>query len=173
MCLTALYNPLKKLIHIALLSLTLCGCEIQYSMLDSSIDAETYSVEIFEEQAANAPAGYGISFTEYLRDFVVSRSKMKLVADEADIEISGKIVNYNTTPVSIQSGENAATNRLTIGIQVSVNNNKDEKQSFEQKFSQFSDYDAGLDLSFVEQDLIAEINEKLAQDIINQLSSNW
>ena len=142
-------------------------------MLDSSIDADTFSVEIFEEQAANAPAGYGISFTEYLRDYVVSRSKMKLTADEADIEISGKIISYNTSPVSIQSDENAATNRLTIGIDVSVINNKDEKQSFERNFSQFSDFDASLDLSAVEEDLLEDINEKLSQDIINQLSSNW
>lgn len=142
-------------------------------MIDGSIDADTFSVEIFEEQAANAPAGYGISFTEYLRDFVVSRSKLKLTAEEADIEISGKISSYFTSPVSIQSDENAATNRLTIGIEVSVINNKDEKQSFERNFSQFSDYESSLDLSSVEDELIEDINEKLSQDIVNQLSSNW
>ena len=164
---------MKKLIAICSL-LILFSCELpEYSMLDGSIDAETFSVQIFEEQAANAPAGYGINFTEYLRDFVVSRSKLKLSAEEADIEISGKISSYYTSPVSIQSDENAATNRLTIGIEVSVINNKDEKQSFERNFSQFSDYESSLDLSSVEDELIEDINEKLSQDIVNQLSSNW
>ena len=164
---------MRKLIHI-FICIALVGCEsLEYSMLDGSIDAESFSVEIFEEQAANAPAGYGISYTEYLRDFIVSRSKLKLTAEEADIEISGKISKYFTSPVSIQSDENAATNRLTISIEVSVINNKDEKQSFERNFSQFSDYDASLDLSAVEDELIEDINEKLSQDIVNQLSSNW
>lgn len=142
-------------------------------MLDGSIDADTFSVSIFEEQAANAPAGYGIQFTEFLRDYVVSRSKLKLRKDDADIEISGKVTSYFTSPVSIQSDEQAATNRLTIGIEVSVINNKDEKQSFEQNFSQFSDYESSQDLSTVEADLLEDINEKLAQDIVNKLSSNW
>jgi hypothetical protein len=142
-------------------------------MTDTSIDAETFSVEIFEEKAANAPAGYGIEFTEFLRDFVVSRTKLKLRKENADIEISGKISSYYTSPVSIQSDEQAATNRLTIVLDVSVVNNKDEKQSFEKNFSQFSDYESSLDLSTVEEDLLEDINEKLAQDIVNQLSSNW
>ena len=142
-------------------------------MLDSSIDADTFSVAIFEEQAANAPAGYWITFTEFLRDYVVSRSKMKLRKDEADIEISGKVTSYYTSPVSIQSDELPAMNRLTIGLEVSVINNKDEKQSFEKNFSQFEDYDASLDLSTVEDELLELINEKLAQDIVNKLSSNW
>ena len=106
---------IKRFLFISIIAL-LCSCKVTYSLLDSSIDAETFSVAIFEEQAANSPAGYGISFTEYLRDYVVSRSKLKLTKEDADIEISGKIINYNTTPVSIQSNESAATNRLTIGI---------------------------------------------------------
>lgn len=142
-------------------------------MIDGSIDADTFSVEIFEEQAANAPAGYGITFTEYLRDFVVSRSKLKLKKEEADIEISGKIKNYFTNPVSIQSDEVAAMTRLTVDIEVSVVNNVDEKQSFEKNFSQFSDFEASQDLAAVEEELLEDINEKLSQDIINQLSSNW
>ena len=60
-----------------ILLILLSSCEIQYGMLDNSITAESFSVEIFEEQAANAPAGYGANFTEFLRDFLVSRSKMK------------------------------------------------------------------------------------------------
>jgi hypothetical protein len=142
-------------------------------MLDSSIDADTFSVEIFEEQAANAPAGYGTTFTEYLRDFMVSRSKLKLVKEKADIEISGKIRSYSTTPVAVQSDEVAALNRLTVNLEVSVINNVNEKDSFKKNFSQFSDYESSNDLSSVEESLLEEINEKLAQDILNQLSSNW
>ena len=163
---------MKRFFYIIII-LAFGSCEVEYSMLDQSIDAETFSVQIFDEQAANAPAGYGIQFTEFLRDYIVSRTKLKLRKDEADIEISGKITSYFTSPVSIQSDEQAATNRLTIGIEVSVINNKNEKDSFEQNFSQFSDYESSQDLSSVEADLLEDINEKLAQDIVNKLSSNW
>lgn len=162
-----------KNLFIILAILLLSSCEVQYSMLDSSIDADTFSVDIFEEQAANAPAGYGTIFAEFLRDFVVSRTKLKLVKENADIEISGKIKSYNTAPVAVQSDEVAALNRLTVGMEVSVVNNKAEKDSFKKMFSQFSDFESSNDLSSVEESLLEDINEKLAQDIVNQLSSNW
>ncbi|UKN03293.1 LPS assembly lipoprotein LptE [Paracrocinitomix mangrovi] len=163
---------MKKLLYIFTF-IALSSCEVQYSMLDTTIKADTFSVAIFEEQAANAPAGYGINFTEFLRNYIVSRSKLKLKSDEADIEISGKIVNYYTAPISVQSDQQAANNRLTIAVEVSVINNKDEKESFEKRFSQFSDYDATFDLSSVEDELLRDINDKLSQDILMQLSSNW
>jgi len=156
-----------------ILLFVLLGCSVEYSMLDSSIDADTFSVDLFEEQASNAPAGYGAQFTDFLKDFMISRTKLSLKNQNADIEISGKIVRYNTTPVSVQTDDAAALNRLTVGIQVSVINNRDEKQSFESSFSQFSDYEAAQDLSAVESALLDDINTKLSQDIINKLTSNW
>ncbi|MBL7896939.1 MAG: hypothetical protein JNJ99_00300 [Crocinitomicaceae bacterium] len=149
------------------------SCKIQYAMIDGSIDASTFSVDIFEEQASNAPAGYGASFSNYLKDFVLSRTKLNLAVSDPDIEISGKITQYTTTPVSVQSDEVAALNRLTVVMLVSVINNKDEKQSFESSFSQFSDYNAGQDLASVEAGLLEDINAKISQDIINKLTSNW
>lgn len=142
-------------------------------MLDGSIDAETFSVELFEEQASNAPAGYGATFTDYLKDFVISRTKLNLKNSDADIEISGRIIRYNTSPVSVQTDDQAALNRLTVTLAVTVLNNKKEEDSFEANFSQFSDYDADLDLASVEEELLSDINGKLSQDIINRLTSNW
>lgn len=153
--------------------LLFAGCKIQYSMLDTSIDASTFSVDIFEERAPNAPAGYGTTFSNYLKDFVISRTKLNLNNDHPDIEISGKIVQYNTAPQSVQSDEVAALNRLTVGLSVMVINNKNERESFEANFSQFSDYDANQDLSTVETALLDDINSKLSQDIINKLTANW
>jgi len=164
---------MKKIVVISFFIAALTACKIQYSMVDGSIDADTFSVAIFEEQASNAPTGYGASFSNFLKDFVLSRTKLNLREKEPDIEISGKIIQYNTIPVSVQSDEVAALNRLTVVIAVSVINNKDEKQSFESNFSQFSDYDASQDLANVEAALLEDINTKLSQDIINKLTSNW
>jgi len=138
-------------------------------MVDGSIDASTFSVDIFEEQAPKAPAGYGANFSNFLKDYVISRTKLNLSISSPDIEI----INYDTAPLSVQSDEVAALNRLTVTMLVIVINNKDETQSFELNFSQFSDYSADQDLADVETALIDDINNKLSQDIINQLTSNW
>lgn len=142
-------------------------------MLDRSIEADTFSVEIFEEQASNAPAGYGATYTDYLKDFMISRTKLDLKNEDADLEISGKIIRYGTTPVSVQTDDQAALNRLSVTLSVTVINNVNEDHSFESNFTQFEDYSADADLATVEEALLEEINEKLSQDIINKLTSNW
>lgn len=163
---------MKKVVFYLTFICSLYSC-VSYSVLDSSIDAENFTVSIFEEEAANAPVGYGSLFTEFLKDFVIGRSSLKLTSKEADINISGKIVGYSVLPVAVQGNETTAKNRLTITVLVSVLNNKNSDDSFEQQFSQFSDFDASADLSTQEDDLIEDINAKLGQDIINKLSSNW
>lgn len=149
------------------------SCDVQVGLIDQSIDADTFSVEIFEEQAANAPAGYGAAYTDYLKDFMISRTKLDLKNEGADIELYGKITYFNTAPVSVQTDEAAALNRLNVTINVTAINNKNADQSFEQNFTQFSDFEAGQDLNAVQDALLEDINEKLSQDIINQLTSNW
>jgi len=161
-----------KLFGIISVIVVLQGC-FSYSVIDGSIDAENFSVSIFEEQAANAPVGYGSQFTEFLKDFIIGRSALKLTNSNPDIEITGKISRYDVNPVAVQSNETAAQNRLTISVLVSVINNRNAEESFEQTFSQFSDFSSDNDLANVETELLADINAKLGQDIINKLTSNW
>jgi hypothetical protein len=163
---------MKRLLTYIILAVLMSGC-VTYSVLDGSIDADTFNVSIFEEQAANAPVGYGSKYTEYLKDFVIGRSSLKLASSNPDIMISGKIVGYSVLPTAVQGNETTAQNRLTVTVLVSVINNKSPNNSFEQQFSQFSDFDAALDLASTEDELLEDINNKLSQDIINKLSSNW
>ena len=162
---------MKLLLNI-LLIISLQGC-VTYSFVDGSINAETFSVSNFEEQAANAPAGYGGLFSDFLKDFMIGRTKLKLKDLDSDIKISGIIASYNTNPVALQNNETAALNRLKITIKVTVINTVNGKESFEQSFTQFSDYTSSQDLSSVETQLLEDINSKIAQDIVNKLSSNW
>jgi hypothetical protein len=161
-----------KLFLNILLLIGLQGC-VSYSFVDGSINAETFSVSNFEEQAANAPAGYGGQFTDFLKDYMIGRTKLKLKDLDSDIKITGVIKSYNTSPVALQNNETAALNRLKITIKVTVINTVNDKESFEQNFTQFSDYSSAKDLSTVETELLEDINSKIAQDIINKLSSNW
>lgn len=161
-----------KLFLNILLLIGLQGC-VSYSFVDGSINAETFSVSNFEEQAANAPAGYGGLFTDFLKDYMIGRTKLKLKDLDSDIKITGVIKSYNTFPVALQNNETAALNRLKITIKLTVINTVNDKESFEQDFTQFSDYSSSQDLSTVETELLEDINSKIAQDIINKLSSNW
>lgn len=150
------------------------GCGV-YSFTGASISPEVKSVniEFFPSYAPLAPANMPQNFTESLRSLFVSRTNLDLLTKNGDIRFEGYISNYQTRPAAIQGNETAAKNRLTINVNVTYTNTKDETKSFEKTFSRFADFDASQNLSDVEQGLIEEINELLILDIFNEAVVNW
>lgn len=151
------------------------SCKIGYSFNGASIpaDAKTVSVQYFPSYATLAGPLLSQNFTETLKDFMASQTKLNLTDRNADMVFEGSITGYSTSPVAIQSNDQAALNRLTITINVKFTNGKDEKKSFEQSFSRFADYPSSQSLSSVENDLIKTINKQLVEDIFNKAFNNW
>ncbi|TNF26194.1 MAG: hypothetical protein EP314_06045 [Bacteroidetes bacterium] len=153
---------------------TLTGCGV-YSFTGASISPEVKSVSIdyFPSYAPLAPANVPQVFTEALRDLFVSRTNLDLLSKNGDIRFEGYISGYQTRPVAIQGNETAAQNRLTMTVNVTYTNTKDETKSFEKSFTRFADFAATQNLVDVEQGLIEEINEQLILDIFNEAVVNW
>jgi hypothetical protein len=153
---------------------SLSGCGV-YSFTGASISPEvkSVSVDFFPAYAPLAPANVPQEFTEALRELFVSRTNLDLYNKNGDIRFEGYISDYQTRPVAIQGNETAAQNRLTMTVQVTFTNTKEEDKSFEKSFSRFADFDATQNLTDVEQALIAEIHEQLILDIFNEAVVNW
>jgi hypothetical protein len=149
------------------------GCGV-YSFTGASISPEVKSVSIafFPSYAALAPANMPQLFTEELRDKFVNQTSLDLITSNGDIRFEGFISDYRTTPVAIQ-GDAAGQNRLTITVNVTYTDTKNEENSFEKSFSRFADFPVIVNLSDVEQGLIGEINEQIIQDIFNASVVNW
>ena len=150
------------------------GCGV-YSFTGASISPEVKSVSIdfFSSYAPLTPANMPQSFTESLRELFVSRTNLDLFTKNGDIQFEGYISDYRTRPVAIQGNETAAKNRLTVTVNVTYSNTKDEDKSFEKTFTRFADFEAAQNLTDVEQALIEEINEQLILDIFNEAVVNW
>lgn len=150
------------------------SCRIAYKFNDADTgDARTISVLLFENEAAQAPAGSNQQFTEGLRDLFLSQTRLDLLKTNGDLHFEGSIIQYMVSPVGIQSTDQAALNRLTIGIRVTYTNTLEEKKSFTQTFSRFADYESSQQLTDVENDLIEDIFQQLYQDVFNRSLSNW
>ena len=96
-----------------------------------------------------------------------------MVKSNGDLQFSGAIVGYNNAPVAIQGDERAALTRVTMTVKVKFVNTKDESQNFETSFSRFEDFETSRTLSEVEQEVLANINDQLTQDIFNKSVTNW
>lgn len=156
------------------LALSASACKVNYSFSGAEIGtAQTVSVSYFNNIAPINNPGLSQVFTEKLKDKFVRETPLKLVDDEGDMMLSGRIIDYNVAPVAIQQNVTAAQNRLTITIQVKFVNKTDEKYNFEKNFTNFEDFDAVLSFTSVESDLVNLICDKIVQNVFNDAVINW
>ncbi len=164
-----------SLFTLHLILCTFSSCKVNYSFSGASIspDVKTFTVKFFTKTAALGPASLSQTFTEKLKDKFISQTNLTLADKGADLTFEGSITNYSVAPISIQTNETAASNRLTITVNVKFTNLKDEKQNFESSFSRYADFASTQNLSTVEDQLLAEINTQLVDDIFNKAVINW
>ena len=151
------------------------SCKAKYSLNGATIpiEAKTITVSFFTNNTTLGNASISQKFTEKLRDVVSTQTRLALMKQNGDLLFEGTIVDYNVAPVSIQVNDLAASNRLTITVNVKYTNRFDETKNFEQNFTRFSDFPANTAISSQEDVLLTEINRQLTEDIFNKAFNNW
>lgn len=175
----------KKLCHIILIILVAVffnSCGI-YSFTGANIspDIKTIYVGTFFNDAGNGPPNMTQILTEQLKDYYQQNTSLAVVNDsDADLIVEGSIVSYVTRPEAPSSSQNqnvqdvSEFNRLTITVNVSYINTKDDTFNFEnKKFSFFELYPSVQPLSSVENQLVTTIFEAIVYDIFNATVANW
>lgn len=150
------------------------GCGI-YSFQGGKLKPglDTVSIELFENSASLVVPTLAQDLTEALKDKFQSQSNLRLIDYDGDLQFSGTITGYSVSPVAIQGDETAAQNRLSISARVVYDCTEYPEDSWQQSFTQFSDFESNQNLSDVEGELIIDIIDKLTTDIFNKVLSNW
>ncbi len=155
--------------------LLLCSCH--YSFTGAIIAPEIKKVYVanFENQAPVVIPGLDQQLAELLRDVIITQSSLTLAnrASEADVCFYGTITGYEIVPVSIAAGDQTQQNRLKITLIVRYENRHNEAENWEQTFSNFADFDASVNISTIQDQLIETIGKKIAQDVFNKAFSQW
>ncbi len=171
-----LRNSKKKIILFITAGMFLLssGCGF-YSHTGASIppDAKTFSVSYITNTASIVAPTLSQTFTEKLKTKISNETQLKLTASESDFHFSGKITDYKTAPVAVQSNSINAVNRLTITVSITLENRLDEKKNYTETFSGFADYSATQNLSAVENELIIQVSDLIIQNIFNKTFVNW
>ena len=166
--------PIVTRLVVAGMLVVLSGCGVySFTGIDDS-GAETFAVNYLRTQTPLASEAFAQRLTEGMKDLVLQRSALDVVADDADLTYSGFITAYAVRPVSNQSNETAALSRLTVTLRISYTNQKEPEKSFDNRtFSEFVDFDANLDFASVETTLWDELLDKLTQSVFNASLGNW
>lgn len=149
------------------------GCNI-YKFNEATIpdSIKTVKVNFIENKAQYINPQLSPRLTDKIRQKIVGQTRLSQTnSDNADWEISGYISQYSFSTSAI-SGQQVATNRLTIAVHITLNNRKadeikdhDVNRSFEFKGNQ--------SYQQAEATLLDEITRTLTDEIFNKLFSNW
>lgn len=160
------------LLFITLLSLT--SCRIYNFTGTGKIDAKTFQVNYFQNNAPLVQPGIERTFTLRLQDIIQNQTNLNLASSNGDLLYEGEITGYNITPMSATAQQTAAQNRLTVTINVRfVNKNKDT-DNFEKPFSFYYDYPG--DQQLIGSNLTTALDaifERITQDIFNESLAKW
>ena len=138
-----------------------------------SPDIKTFSVKYFPNNAPIVNPSLSQTFSEKLKDKIISQTSLSHSDKQADLVFEGSITGYSQQPIAIQSNETAALNRLTISVSIKFTNTKNEKQNFETSFSRYADFSSQENLASVEQQLSTTITEQIVDDVFNKVFINW
>jgi hypothetical protein len=150
------------------------GCGF-YSQTGASvpIDARTFSVAYIPNLASIVAPTLSQVITEKLKRKFINETSLKLAETEGDLQFSGKITEYRSSPVGVQGNQINAVNQLTINVEITFENVKDEKKNFTQTFSTFVNYPADQNFGSIENELIQTATDQLVTDIFNKAFINW
>lgn len=153
---------------------TISSCNIyKFNEAGSIPDSiKTVKVNYIENKAQYINPQLSPRLTEKLKQKIIGQTRLSQTNnDNPDWEISAFIAQYSFSTSAI-SGQQVATNRLTVGVHVTLNNRKaddvkdyDVSRSFEFKGTQ--------SFQQAEATLLDEMTRTLTDEIFNKLFSNW
>ncbi|WP_264536399.1 LptE family protein [Flavobacterium sp. N1736] len=168
-----------KYLLILLVATTFSGCGIYNFTGTGTIDAKTFQVNFFQNNADLIEPGIDRDFTLTLQDLIQNQTNLNLVSTGGELVYEGEIIDYRTTPMTataVTSGGDvgAAQNRLTIRVNVRFTNKKKETDDFEKTFEFYKDYPGTTQLVGSSLNAaIKEIFERITQDIFNESLAKW
>ncbi|HWS60202.1 MAG TPA: LptE family protein [Flavobacterium sp.] len=166
-------KQLKYLIALSIL-FTFSGCNVYNFTGTGKIDAKTFQVSYFPNNAELIVPGLDRTFTLTLQDLIQNQTNLNLVKNGGDLSYEGEIVDYRITPMMATADITAAQNRLTIRVNVRFSNKNKEADDFEKTFDFFYDYPAAQQLTGSTLDTaINIIFERITQDIFNESLAKW
>ena len=156
------------------ISLLVNSCGVYNFTGAKPVDAKTFQVNYFQNNAPLVEPGIERTFTIELQEIIQNQTNLNLVSQGGELLYEGEIVDYRITPMTATADQRAAQNRLTISVNVRFSNRNKEDDNFEKRFSFFYDFDANQQL--VGSQLTTALDvifERITQDIFNESLAKW
>lgn len=173
-------NWIKKTARIAawaILPVLVIACTVSYKFNSSGTinydKVKTISIADFPIKSEYVYAPLATRFNEELKDIFIRQTRLRLVKQNADLQIEGEITGYNQYNQAVSADGYASETKLTITVNVRFVNNTNHAKDFEQQFTAFRTYDSRQLLTAVQDGLIAEMVKEITDQIFNATVADW
>jgi hypothetical protein len=174
-------SGLASAVHLALpclLALLFNSCKI-YSFKDISIpdEVKTIHIDYIENKARIVNPQLSPQLTDMLKTKINNQTRLVQVqGPDADYYITGYVSDY-TISTSGVSNQQAATDRLTVSVHITLKNRLADKKigtpDFDADLTRNFDFSASLSPSDAEAQLNSTILSNMTDEIFNRIFSNW
>lgn len=163
-----------KFLSFFIIVVSIHSCSVYNFTGTGKIDADTFQVNYFQNNAELIEPGIERRFTINLQEIIQNQTNLNLTNSNGDLLYEGEIVEYRTTPMQATAAQTATQSRLTITVMVRFSNKNKEADNFEKRFSFYRDYEGStLPTGSVLNGYIDEIFERITQDIFNESLAKW
>lgn len=154
--------------------LILSSCGVYNFTGTGKIDAETFQVNYFLNNADLVEPGIERTFTNALQELIQNQTSLSLTTSNGDLLYEGEIIEYRISPMTATAEQTAAQNRLYIAINVRFTNKNNPEDDFEKTFSHFYDFPANDQLIGGRlTTALEEIYDRITQDVFNASLAKW
>lgn len=165
---------IKSLLLLLIATLSFNSCKYYNFTGTGKIDADSFQVNFFQNNAELVEPGIERTFTLALQDLIQNQTSLSLTNAGADLIYEGEITDFRISPMTATADQRAAQNRLYISINVRFINKRNPEDDFEKRFSHFYDFGANTQLAgSALSTALDEIYERITQDVFNESLAKW
>lgn len=135
---------------------------------------KTIAIPLFEDNSGFSEAGLKESFTETLKSKVISDNTF-ILADKniADGIIKATILTIRDEPLVISGNENVTKRKISVSVNVIFENLKKQKTISNKNYDNWGEYNSSSSSFSERKNGINSALEKICEDILTDITSNW
>lgn len=163
---------MRYISYLLFTALLFCNC-YSFKGVDIPSDLERFDVPDIQIKSASVPPAIQNNLQDKLIQKISSESKLVYTVDKSDVIFDMQITEYSVESIAANRGNRSDANQLRVTVMVNYKNNKDEKSNWKQSFSEQRQFDAGINLLDVQDQLLEEIFDDMVDKIFNKAFTNW
>jgi len=135
---------------------------------------KTLAIPLLEDASGFAEAGLKENFTESLKNKIIDDGTFTLAdRNVADGVLIGTIISVRDEPLVISGNENVTKRKIVINVKLRFENLNKQKVINEKTYENWGEYDSSSSGFSGRKTGISIAQEKICEDIINDITSNW